>query len=140
MSRTVRDVLDAFVDRTLEAALASDHEIADRGKLLSGCLAELRDVLSTGDQWVTRDVPADQIAAGDVIADKRGRLWAVTLVQRIEGTPPDLAVDITRAGTNKVARFAPDQPVPTLLTRTDARALALLEARLGAEAVGRGTG
>lgn len=127
-ARTVRDVLRERLGRFV----VDDDEMT---RQLDLTLDELRSVLSTGEHWVTRSIPARLLAAGDVIAAKDGRLWAVTALA--EDDRGDVSPELVRGDAIRTPSFDPNRPIPTLLARTDQRALDLLARELGAELVAR---
>ena len=125
MSRTVREVLDAHLGDRVE----------DPGVLVDDILRDLREVLTAGAVWRTRDIPAAQLAAGDVLRAKDGRLWAVTAVATTDGCA--ISPELVRGAEVKTPAFHPRRSVQVLLAAQDVRALALLKAQLGATLVGR---
>lgn len=121
MSRTVRDVLTEW--------------LGDDPDRIGAMLRDLADVLSTGDGWVTRPIAAHLLEAGDVVVSKDGLLLAVTAIATADDGR--VSPELVRGDDVKTPSIHPRKKVPTLLTRTDQRALDLLADQLGAELVAR---
>jgi len=111
------------------------HLGGDAKDTVRAILADLATVLTTAGVYRSREITADLLRTGDVITDKRGRLWAVTSIAD-DGQPAVIAT-VTRGEVNRAHTFDPWHPVPTLLAADDERALKVLERQLGAKVIGR---
>ena len=127
-SRTVRDVLSGL----LRGFCANEDEVEH---YLAPTLAALREVLTTGQVWRTREIAARLLEVGDVLVDREGLLWSVTgLAETDDGK---VSPELVRGDAIKTPAFAPKRLVRILLSAQDHRALSILEQQLGAELVDR---